>query len=498
MKKILFVLLIAVLVFSSLSCLANEVADYGKSLNLPPEVVETLVPLGKDGIDENEKALVDAIYFLPQEVQVSETVQNLLSEIAQDTVVASEELDRFKDLDQDGLSNQEELKRGTDLLNPDSDDDGLGDGEEILALKTDPLEPNLNVKYAIDKGILDYLNQDNIMEYLTLISLLPEDFAKYAIENKLGIQDCVLTELESKFLEDPNNYDEELFDCYVSEVNNINPELSNELLKLPDFQEIDIKDIEVLEDIVDLAKNKSVFGTSFDFILEEGIKDERKYCSPLEALIWLLYDYDKECLNSEICKWSLPKVYSSRLLEKRELMRLVLFSWEVSSSSGNYGSRRWIDFDEVIDRLNSPVLVRIYMVLNISYDMEKFAGIKQESPYWATPEETFERKKGVCVDQGRFAFYCLFRNGYEYDNFDKWDDHAACMFEAYNPAKPPSNRGHLVCLYIESGKFYTIDGGWIKGPFNTVEEAADATWRDWTAYNFFDVNCRLTKRFTSR
>lgn len=142
MKKALFVLLIAVLVFSSLGCLANEVADYGKSLNLPLKVVETMSPLGKSGMDENEKALVDEIYFLPQEVQVSETALNPLSEIAQDRVVTSEELDRFKDLDQDGLSNQEELEQGTDLLNPDSDDDGLGDGEEILTHKTYPLRPD--------------------------------------------------------------------------------------------------------------------------------------------------------------------------------------------------------------------------------------------------------------------------------------------------------------------------------------------------------------------
>jgi len=144
MKKILFVLLIAVLVFSGLSCTAqNEVADYANSLNLPPGVVETMSPLGKSGMDENEKALVDRIYFLPQEVQASEIVINLLSEIAQDTAVTSEELDRFKDLDQDGLNNQWELTSyKTDPLEADSDHDGLDDSEEIFTYKTDPLNPD--------------------------------------------------------------------------------------------------------------------------------------------------------------------------------------------------------------------------------------------------------------------------------------------------------------------------------------------------------------------
>lgn len=140
MKKVLFGLLIVVLAFSGLSCLANEVKDYAELQNFSPEIVETLVPLGKDGMDENEKGLIDEISILPQEGQVSETALNLLSEFAQDRVVTSEEFDRLKDLDQDGLSNQEELKRGTDLLNPDSDNDGLKDGEETLTYGTNPLE----------------------------------------------------------------------------------------------------------------------------------------------------------------------------------------------------------------------------------------------------------------------------------------------------------------------------------------------------------------------
>jgi len=56
-------------------------------------------------MDENEKALVDEISVLSQDVQQSETVLNALREIAQGNLVTEDELRRFRDLDQDGLAN---------------------------------------------------------------------------------------------------------------------------------------------------------------------------------------------------------------------------------------------------------------------------------------------------------------------------------------------------------------------------------------------------------
>jgi len=43
------------------------------------------------------------------------------------------------DDDGDGLTNSDELARGTDPLNPDTDGDGIGDGDEV-ALGTNPLD----------------------------------------------------------------------------------------------------------------------------------------------------------------------------------------------------------------------------------------------------------------------------------------------------------------------------------------------------------------------
>lgn len=43
------------------------------------------------------------------------------------------------DSDKDGLSDVEELRRGTDPQKPDTDGDGLTDGDEVYKYKTDPL-----------------------------------------------------------------------------------------------------------------------------------------------------------------------------------------------------------------------------------------------------------------------------------------------------------------------------------------------------------------------
>jgi hypothetical protein len=45
------------------------------------------------------------------------------------------------DMDGDGLLDVEEAAIGTDALNPDTDGDAFGDGEEVLVLGTDPLDP---------------------------------------------------------------------------------------------------------------------------------------------------------------------------------------------------------------------------------------------------------------------------------------------------------------------------------------------------------------------
>ena len=48
---------------------------------------------------------------------------------------------RFPDMDRDDLLDVEEEAIGTDALNPDTDGDGFDDGEGVLLMETDPLDP---------------------------------------------------------------------------------------------------------------------------------------------------------------------------------------------------------------------------------------------------------------------------------------------------------------------------------------------------------------------
>ncbi len=63
------------------------------------------------------------------------------------------------DKDQDGLLKKEEQQLGTDPNNPDSDNDGLKDGEEVNTYKTNPLKSDTD-----GDGLSDY---DELMKYKT-------------------------------------------------------------------------------------------------------------------------------------------------------------------------------------------------------------------------------------------------------------------------------------------------------------------------------------------
>lgn len=73
----------------------------------------------------------------------------------------------LNDDDEDGLTNIQEERFGTDPHNPDSDNDGLKDGEEVNRYKTDPLKPDTD-----GDGLTD---GDEVMKYRTDPTLTDTD-----------------------------------------------------------------------------------------------------------------------------------------------------------------------------------------------------------------------------------------------------------------------------------------------------------------------------------
>lgn len=252
------------------------------------------------------------------------------------------------------------------------------------------------------------------------------------------------------------------------------PEVLQELVKLPELRGMDEEDNEAIEDIAYLASNPK-YKPAFESMLDEGIRDKRKYCTPLQALLWVAYDREFDGSNP---------------LNNYSLANLINDAWSNTTTSKNFTSEKWQDFDEVVDRLNSPRLVSIYMINNIAYDYEEAKNVPHR---FAPPRDTFLRRKGICNEQARFALYCLLNNGYDYDNFEA-KDNATCMLGI----DIDTLRGHDVCLFKEKSLFYTIDNGWIRGPFGSVEIAADSTAvrvniAPWNKYFFRDTDLRVTK-----
>lgn len=263
-------------------------------------------------------------------------------------------------------------------------------------------------------------------------------------------------------------------------------ELFQELLKLPEFEDIDAKDSEAIEDIAHLALNPT-YRPAFEAMLSEGIKGKRKYCTPLQALLWIAYDKDFEKYNP---------------LRSYSLARLLDDAWESTTTSRKYTSERWRNFDDVIDRLSSPHLVNSYIEDNFSYDYEGYKTFKSTGRrVTQTPQQTFSRKMGQSFDWAGFALYCLLQNGYKYDDFEVHRDGSACLLQVRARDYIPG-RENWVCLYADKGKFYTIDYGQnqnqrgINGPFSTVAAASAATYPHGLGeYALLNLSYTVTKSF---
>lgn len=237
-------------------------------------------------------------------------------------------------------------------------------------------------------------------------------------------------------------------------------ELCEELLKLPDLKAMDARDKNAIENIAYLAlnpKNKP----AFESMLAEGIKDKRKYCTPLEALLWISYDREFDGTNP---------------LQDYSTEKLVNDAWKNTTMSKNYTSERWRDFSEVIRRLNSPRLVALYMKSNIRAVPEPAGQDIHQSAV-----ETFNRKEGDCEDHAMFAASCLDVNGYK----------SYVLGVRYDI----NQSGHIVCLYNENERFFftgdTQSLGTVKGPYSTIEEASKAIYSDWVIYNLFNLNWEI-------
>jgi hypothetical protein len=316
-----------------------------------------------------------------------------------------------------------------------------------VAFAGDTISIVANVK-NVGRGEGSYscvLNVDNVMADTQIITLLPGATQKVIFsltEDKAGTYQVSMGKLSAIF-----NIKEPALEQLKIDY----PELYQELLKLPEMTEINEKNNEAIGQIAYLALQPE-YKATFESMLNEGIKDKRKYCTPLQALLWIAYDRDISKDN--------PIKYGSLTL-------LINDAWKNTTTSKYFSSERWQDFAEVVDRLNSPDLAAIYMQYNYtySYTIGEPEGVK-------SAEQVFKAKSGACYDHAVLAGYCLKKNGYDTAqgmaiNFD----HAVQGYKGY------SFIGHIVCLYQDpkDSLYYVVDnagGSMVHGPYQSIDDAA--------------------------
>ena len=399
----------------------NPVEEYAKSIGLSDEYVAILKPLGDDKkLDDSDKAAVN---------DAKKILSMGLSDNAQKVTISYLASGKVREYD-----------NAYNLLESTS---------------------NQSFKRMHELGI-----DDNIVNYISLVSSFSDKkFAKYVLESALCIEDRQLTELDKNFLKSPDAYSHQLFDYYLTEINKINAELAKEIPKVPDFKTVDVKRVEAIEDTYSLAANPE-YKAAFDDMLNTGIKEKRKYCSPLQGLEWLAedMDFDKEYNNP---------------MKNYDLTTFIGMAWVRPSHNLNSWS-----FEEATDRVNSPELCALFAKSRIGYTSHP--GITYP------PREVFENGTGNCMDHARLNAYFLLQNGYGKYTSGSNKNNSCCVFTVkFDKVLPSGANAHDVCLYTDKNeklKIINIQGK-ISGPFKTEEDAAKYVTPP--GYNVSSYSCSL-------
>lgn len=278
--------------------------------------------------------------------------------------------------------------------------------------------------------------------------------------------------------------------------------LFEELGKLPELQDsIDDRELAALKHISMLyGENTARFDLVFSQMYHVGKPEVRKYCTPLQALFWLLEDgqlqpaqkivahysleyllcatwptanlYDISWPSGKIkkaaqgCEATGSKINPYILALSLDLAGYYLlketddpeaFEYKSADNGSNFmhiKTRRWGNFKAVVDRLNAPELIDFYERHNLRYDY--YLGSRRSN------HTVFESKRANCVDTTQLTVYCLQRAGYRAEGLPV----------------PPEGRtpadAHLVTKFYVRGRIFIMDNGrsdpqGIVGPLNSIE-----------------------------
>ena len=321
-----------------------------------------------------------------------------------------------------------------------------------------------------------------------------------------------------------------------SELEYLNPKLAKELRKLPEVKNESLnKSHSTLDAIVDLYKlEPKKFSMMFDIMYSIGLPEKREYCSALQALFWciednkikfakdIISDFDLNLLLNESWftlsnelvhqrQWLINEAeklekncIDKKLREDIERFRKDNFDstdytielairypdkFQYTINNQIYlewhkkNIKRWKDFNTVVKRLNGKELIFYYGKRNIAY----YPGYYKRRQ---SPRDTFNSKMGQCNEQGRFALYCLIKNGYSF--FDKKSLTTAVTVRGYM-SEFEGYIGHVGCIVRDkTPMFYKIDTSsaatkGLGGPYKSLEDAAFSVYSG-RLFSFFDYD----------
>ena len=273
-----------------------------------------------------------------------------------------------------------------------------------------------------------------------------------------------------------------------------NPLLAKELCRLPEIQDgISNGEKAALERLLETyTTHRESFNAVFHEMYLTGKPEIRKYCAPLQALLWVIqqnryndfkglfenysieklldlsWDFKKEDLlttkqietviqetkNAKIKADYLDtyKHYGASKVEKylffdfeRKPSWFTFTAGKILKEAQRLKFEKWNDFNEVTERLNSPELIDYYEKRRIHYQL--WSTIPGAAPN-RLPDirYVFKNSKGDCVYVSAFTVYCLKKAGY--------DAHIW-----YMPTPHGKNPWHAVTVYYDNGKKMVMDNG---------------------------------------
>ena len=177
----------------------------------------------------------------------------------------------------------------------------------------------------------------------------------------------------------------------------LNIQLAKELRKLPDLsnaltttKNVDMRMAEAVESMVTVVlRADDSQRYAITKMLNEGIPSKRKFCTPLQAWLWVAYD---------------RKDYNPLL--SYSLDSLLYDAWLRTTTSNGFNSNRW-SYEEAKDRVNSPEIVNWFVFHYLTFDMQR------DSVHPQNDEITYRVRRGVCRHAAYLATEFLTHNGYE-------------------------------------------------------------------------------------